>query len=178
MNTDTVLAERRPELPTLIDGIDVVRWPEESVRAEGLMRAHMPCMLVIAADADPPPVSADDPLTDWVREPVIERELHNRVVALRSAASVRRPMLDDHGVLWRGNEWIALSPIEARLTAAFLAATGSVLGRKELEAIGWSKPLEGSRALDARIKVLRPRVEPAGLLIHTVRGQGYLAEIV
>ena len=178
MQTEIGLAERRPELPAVIDGIDIVRWPEESDRADNLVRSNLPCILVVAADADAPTIVADDHLTDWVREPVIERELHNRVVALRSAASVARPMLDDHGVLWRGNEWIALSPIEARLTAAFLASAGSVLGRRELEAVGWSKPLEGSRALDARIKVLRPRVEPAGLLIHTVRGQGYLAEIV
>jgi DNA-binding response OmpR family regulator len=178
VKTETAPAEGRHDIPVVIDGIDIVRWPEESIRADNLVRAHMPCLFVVAADADAPTVTADDPLTDWVREPVIERELHNRVVALRSAASVVRPMLDDHGVLWRGNEWIALSPIEARLTAAFLATPGSVLDRKHLEAVGWSKPLEGSRALDARIKVLRPRVEPAGLLIHTVRGQGYLAEIV
>jgi DNA-binding response OmpR family regulator len=178
VKTDTALAERRHEFPAVIDGIDIVRWPEESGRADNLVRAHMPCLFVVAADADEPALTPDDPLTDWVREPVIERELHNRVVALRSAASVVRPMLDDHGVLWRGNEWIALSPIEARLTTAFLATPGSVLDRKYLEAVGWSKSLDGSRALDARIKVLRPRVEPAGLLIHTVRGQGYLAEIV
>jgi DNA-binding response OmpR family regulator len=178
VNSDTALAERRPDLPAVIDGIDIVRWPEESDRADNLVRAHMPCLLVVSPDADEPTLPANDPLTDWVREPVIERELHNRVVALRSAASVLRPMLDDHGVLWRGNEWIALSPIEARLTAAFLATPGTVLDRRQLEVVGWSKSLEGSRALDARIKVLRPRVEPAGLLIHTVRGQGYLAEIV
>jgi DNA-binding response OmpR family regulator len=178
LNTLTAPAERRLDLPSVIDGIDIVCWPEESDRADNLLRANMPCLLVVAANADAPTVPANDPLTDWVREPVIERELHNRVVALRSAASVLRPMLDDHGVLWRGNEWIALSPIEARLTAAFLATPGTVLDRKQLEAVGWSKSLEGSRALDARIKVLRPRVEPAGLLIHTVRGQGYLAEIV
>ena len=178
MKTLTALADRQTEMPDEIDGIAIVRWPDGAARAEELVRAQLPCLLVVEPDGEPPAMATADPLVDWVRAPVIERELHARVVTLRNAASVMRPMLDDHGVLWRGSDWIALSPIEARLTAAFLAAPGSVLDRAHLEMVGWSKALGTSRALDARIKVLRPRVASAGLIIHTVRGQGYLAEIV
>jgi DNA-binding response OmpR family regulator len=52
-----------------------------------------------------------------------------------------------------------------------------VLSRPRLEQLGWPDGLPSSRAIDARIKVLRERVAPIGLRIHTVRGQGYLAEI-
>src|ERR1700754_3008263 len=100
-------------MPDEIDGIAIVHWPEGAGRAEELVRAQMPCLLVVAHDGEPPSIATADPLVDWVREPVIERELHGRVVTLRNAASVMRPMLDDHGVLWRGTDWIALSPIEA-----------------------------------------------------------------
>jgi DNA-binding response OmpR family regulator len=52
-----------------------------------------------------------------------------------------------------------------------------VLSRRRLEQIGWPDGIPNSRSIDGRIKVLRPRLAPVGLRIHTVRGQGYLAEI-
>ena len=116
-------------------------------------------------------------MSDWVQEPVDELDVQSRIVALRSRASIERPILGDHGVVWRGSIWVALSPIEARLTAAFLARPGRVLSRQRLETVGWPDGLPSSRAIDARIKVLRERVAAVGMRIHTVRGQGYLAEI-
>src|SRR6185503_13177824 len=47
-------------------------------------------------------------------------------------ASDRVPVLDEFGVLWRGDDWVALSPIAARLVSAFLAAPGRVLDRRTL----------------------------------------------
>jgi DNA-binding response OmpR family regulator len=132
-------------------------------------------LLLVAAGAEPP--ADDDPLCDWVQEPADELDMQSRIVALRERASIDRPILGDHGVVWRGTTWVALSPIEARLTAAFLARPGSVLSRPRLETVGWPDGLPSSRAIDARIKVLRERVAAIGIRIHTVRGQGYLAEI-
>jgi DNA-binding response OmpR family regulator len=80
-------------------------------------------------------------------------------------------------VLWRGEKWVALSPIEARLAAALVGRPGRVISRARLEKIGWPDGAPNNRAVDGRIKVLRTRVAPVGLRIHTVRGQGYLAEI-
>ena len=167
---------RSPEIPAVVDGIAVVRWPDEAARAEELARMRHPRILIVAAGAEPPPADADDHV-DWLREPAAERDVQARVVALRTVASIARPILGDHGVLWRGPRWFPLSPIEARLTAAFLARPGRVLARSRLEYVGWPEGLTNSRAIDARIKVLRPRLAPAGVRIHTVRGQGYLAEI-
>ena len=172
--------ERLIESSRHIDGVSVVRWPDEQGRAEELARMRVPRLLLVATDAEPPVV--DGPLfagglCDWVREPIDERDLQSRIVELRGRASLERPILGDHGVVWRGPVWVALSPIEERLTAAFLARPGRVLSRRRLEQVGWPAGIPNSRAIDARIKVLRTRTAPVGIRIHTVRGQGYLAEI-
>jgi DNA-binding response OmpR family regulator len=168
--------ERSFELSTQIDGVAVVRWPDEQGRLADLERMRVPRLLLVDADAQPP-AAIDNPLCDWAREPVDERDLQSRIVVLRSRASADRPILGDHGVVWRGDVWVALSPIEERLTAAFLARSGRVLSRRRLEQLGWPNGVPNARAIDGRIKVLRTRIAPVGVRIHTVRGQGYLAEI-
>jgi DNA-binding response OmpR family regulator len=86
------------------------------------------------------------------------------------------PTLDEFGVLRHGPIWVALSPIEARLIAAFLGCPGEVVSRDTLERAGWPDAVAGVRSVDARIKALRKRVAPLAVIIHTVRGHGYLAE--
>ena len=166
--------ERTFDALTEIDGVVVVRWPGQQACVDDLARRHVPRLLLVAPDAEPPPT---EPLCDWVREPADERDVQSRIVELRSRASAERPILDDLGLVWRGPVWVALSPIEARLIAAFLARPARVLSRRRLEQTGWPDGSPNQRSIDGRIKVLRRRLAPVGLRIHTVRGQGYLAEI-
>ena len=168
-------SERSSESSTAVDGVAVVRWPDEQTRADEPARRAAPRLLLVAVGAEAP--ADTDPLCDWVQEPADELDVQSRIVSLRGRASIERPILGDHGVVWRGSVWVPLSPIEGRLTAAFLARPGRVLSRQRLEQVGWPDGLPSSRAIDARIKVLRERVAPVGVRIHTVRGQGYLAEI-
>jgi DNA-binding response OmpR family regulator len=86
------------------------------------------------------------------------------------------PVLDEDGLLRRGDAWVALSPIEARLARAFLDHPGQLLGRKTLGMAGWPDGVPNARSVDSRIKTLRRRVAPFGLQIHTIRGRGYLAD--
>ena len=158
-----------------IDGVVVIHWPADAARAVELARVGTPRLFIVAAEADPPLMTDD--LCAWVREPAHERDVQARIVELRSRASVARPILGDHGLLWRGTQWVALSPIEARLTAAFIARPGRVLSRARLEKTGWPDGSPNDRSIDARIKALRRRIAPIGMRIHTVRGQGYIAEI-
>jgi hypothetical protein len=157
------------------DGVVVAHWPEDAARATELARARTPRLFLVAPEADPP--EATDDLCAWVRLPAHERDVQALIVELRSRASVDRPILGDHGLLWRGKRWVALSPIEARLTEAFIARPGRVLSRARLEKTGWPGGSPNDRSVDARIKALRRRIAPVGLRIHTVRGQGYIAEI-
>jgi hypothetical protein len=158
-----------------IDGVVVVQWPEDAARAAELARVGTPRLFLVAPDADPPAMTDD--LCAWLRVPAPERDVQAQIVELRSRASVARPILGDHGLLWRGTLWVALSPIEARLTAAFIARPGRVLSRARLEKTGWPDGSPNDRSIDARIKALRRRIAPIGMRIHTVRGQGYIAEI-
>ena len=167
--------EREIDALDEIDGVVVVRWPEDAARAAELARVGTPRLFLVAADAEPPTMTDD--LCAWVRVPAHERDVQSSIVELRSRASVARPILGDHGLLWRGTQWVALSPIEARLTAAFIARPGRVLSRARLEKTGWPDGSPNDRSIDARIKALRRRIAPIGMRIHTVRGQGYIAEI-
>ena len=168
---------RAPDVPAMVEGIAIVRWPEEAARAAELQRSRTTRLLLVAPNATPPEIDEADPFTDWIYEPVDENTMHARIVALLGTASIAKPILGDHGVLWRGETWIALSPIEERITAALLARPGRVLGRARLEQAGWPDGLTNERAIDASITRLRKRLAPAGVRIHAVRGHGYLAEI-
>jgi DNA-binding response OmpR family regulator len=87
-------------------------------------------------------------------------------------------LVDDDDILRRGDAWVALSPIEARLARAFLEDCGRLLGRKTLGIAGWPDGVPNPRSVDSRIKSLRRRVAPLGLRIHSIRGRGYLADLV
>jgi hypothetical protein len=167
--------ERTFDARSEIDGVVLVRWPEDAARAIELAHVGAPRLFLVATGEEPPETS--DELCAWVRVPAHERDVQARIVELRSRASVARPILGDHGVLWRGTRWVALSPIETRLTAAFVARPGRVLSRARLEKTGWPDGSPNERSVDARIKGLRRRIAPIGMRIHTVRGQGYIAEI-
>ena len=160
-----------------VGSVAILAWPEQADAAAACARAGRPRLLLVATDAEPP---ADwDDLTDWVRLPVDDRDLCARVAALqRLASSVPEPVLDEYDVLRRGDRWTALAPIEARLMEALLARCGSVVSRRDLGSAAWPNGMPGARAVDARLRRLRDRVEPLGLRIHNVRQRGLLLEAV
>ncbi|HEX4492516.1 MAG TPA: winged helix-turn-helix domain-containing protein [Acidimicrobiia bacterium] len=93
------------------------------------------------------------------------------------ARDVEPPVVDDDDILRRAGEWVALSPIEARLARAFLENPGRLLGRTTLGRAGWPGGVPNDRSVDSRIKTLRRRVTALGLHISTVRGRGYVADV-
>src|SRR3954471_18336309 len=111
-------SERVSDAPEEVDGVVVVRWPEDSARAAELARVGTPRLFLVAVDADPPAV--DDELCAWVRLPAHERDVQARIVELRTRASVARPILGDHGLLWRGTQNVSLSPSDKGVTAFFI----------------------------------------------------------
>jgi two-component system response regulator TctD len=162
----------------VVDHIDVelLRWPDEAERAAELAGRGRPCLLLVAADAEPP--TDWDRLTDWIRVPADDLDLWTRIAALQWRSRMRSmPHLDAADLLWRGDEWVALSPIERAVLGAFLEAPGIVVTRRQLGAAGWPNGVPGPRAVDVYVKRLRRRVAGFGLQIHTVRSRGYLLEI-
>jgi DNA-binding response OmpR family regulator len=157
--------------------VEVVRWPDEDRRRERLSLAGEPRLLLVE-DGQIPPVVLDC-LEDWVRVPAPEQELQARLDALEVRGRAHEhdaPGIDDHGVLRFGNQWVALSPVEARLTQALLLRFGAVVSRESLVRAGWSEDGAARNALDVHVLRLRRRLAPLGLAIRTVRSRGYLLE--
>src|ERR1044071_9019640 len=78
--------------------------------------------------------------------------------------------LDDL-VLRRGDRWVALSPIEARLTGPLIAHLGTLVTHDELAAAGWDD--SHARSMRSRISGLRGHLAEVGLRLTTIRGRGF-----
>lgn len=175
----------------------MLRWPDEDGRRETLSLAGGPRLLLVPDGEEPPPVV--DCLEDWIRIPAPENEVRARVdaLAVRTQAHMTNganghhgadssngnghaarasPELDDFGVLRVGPAWVALPPLEARLTEALLDRLGTVTSRDLLVRAGWPSGAPGRNALDVHVLRLRRRLTPVGLAIRTVRSRGYLME--
>jgi DNA-binding response OmpR family regulator len=156
--------------------VALVRWPAEQARRDELHQHGQPRVLLVEDGV--PPVALDE-LEDWIRVPAGEADLRARVEGLRRRAEGRlrpRPSLDADGVLRLDARWVALPPIEARLTAALLERYGAVVARGDLAEVGWPTGSPGRNALDVHMLRLRRRLGPLGLKIRTVRSRGYLLE--
>lgn len=165
-------------LPT-VAGVDVelLRWPHDQERREGLRSQGLPRLLLV--DPDQPPPVVTDPLEDWVRLPASDVDVEARVRALlhRSGRHLEpRPTLDPDGVLRHGDGWVSLPPVEARLMSALLGRFGAVVSREQLARAGWPQGAPGRNALDVHMLRVRRRIAPLELVIRTIRSRGYLLE--
>ncbi|HEX3622918.1 MAG TPA: winged helix-turn-helix domain-containing protein [Acidimicrobiales bacterium] len=173
--------------------VTMLRWPDEHARRSRISQAHEPRLLLVPDGEEPPAVV--DCLEDWIRIPATENEVRARVdaLAVRSQAhnghangngngnanghdQPASPMLDDFGVLRVNGAWVALPPLEARLTETLLERLGAVTSRELLIRAGWPSGAPGRNALDVHVLRLRRRLQPVGLAIRTVRSRGYLLE--
>lgn len=155
----------------------LLRWPEEDSLRARLSVTGDPRLLLVEGAQDPPVVM--DCLEDWIRMPAPDVDLAARIEALSGRISVHRPevpVLDPDGVLRFGAHWVALPPLEARLTQSLLDRFGAVAGREVLSRAGWPAGSPGRNALDVHVLRLRRRLIPLGLVIRTVRSRGYLLE--
>lgn len=155
----------------------LVRWPDEADRREELRRFGRPRLLVLDDSVAPP--TDLDVLEDWIRLPADDSDVAARVESLERRAAATNgdvPSLDEDGVLRVDRRWVALPPVEARLTAALLDRFGAVVSREVLAKAGWPDGAPGRNALDVHVLRLRRRLEPLGLAIRTVRSRGYVLE--
>ncbi|QYG91186.1 winged helix-turn-helix transcriptional regulator [Iamia sp. SCSIO 61187] len=166
---------------TVIDGIAVLRWPTDAEIRDGLVADGTPRILVVEDDAPPPLVW--DRHEDWVRAGSGRAEVEARSARLAARPAEPRPgpvvpMLDADGIVRTADgEWAAIPPVEARLLAPLLDRADHVVHRADLLAAAWPQGGVNQRALDGRMKLLRRRVAPLGIKIHTVRGLGFLLEM-
>ena len=81
-------------------------------------------------------------------------------------------------MVWNGDAWAALSPLQARVMRCLLEREREVVQARDLVAAAWPEGDGEDRAdVNTPIKVLRRKSAPIGIMIHTVASRGYLVEV-
>jgi DNA-binding winged helix-turn-helix (wHTH) protein len=155
------------------ESVTILEWPEQADVADELRRLGRLRLFLVASDARPP--DDWDAASDWLRRPADPEDILARVETLQRRAAANDPelRLDADGLLWRGQQWVPLAPVEIRIMTALLEEPSRVVTRAELNAAVWPVGAPGSRALDTRLKKLRVRVALLGLQIVNVRQRGF-----
>ena len=91
-------------------------------------------------------------------------------------ADIGRPTVDALGVLRHAGAWISLSPTHEAIVRALIAHLGEAVARADLAAAAWPGGGPDHHAIDVHVHRLRPRLARLGLVIHTLRGRGYMME--
>lgn len=150
-----------------------VRWPSERELRSRLAETGAPRLLLVEPGAVPPDCWEVE--EDWIRTPADPVDLHQRAEVLRRrcapAPSVR---LDEDGLLWQGDRWVALSPIEAALVGELVGRFGRVVARRSLEHAAWPRGGVDARMLDRALSRCRAKLAVVDLEVHRVPGTGYL----
>ena len=158
--------------------VPLIEWPAaEATRAE-LAAREQPRLLVVDADAAPP--HCVDELEDWVRHPVDLMDVVARTTTLqiRAEARARRPVLDEHGLLWRHGRWVSIPNTQRRLVELLVARAGQLVAAAELrEAYAAAGGSAEGVALKAALARVGRRLQPLALHLHTIPGRGALLEI-
>jgi hypothetical protein len=150
----------------------VLRWPEQQKEAERCSALSVPRLLLVAADASPPPTVHC--LEDWLRLPADERDVRARLAALvhRAREHPATPTLDSYGQLSFRGERVFLSPTDERIARLLIDAFDEPVAESELLA---AVRADGGQAAKLRVHIsrLRKRIAPLGLGIKAIRNVGY-----
>jgi DNA-binding winged helix-turn-helix (wHTH) protein len=149
--------------------VQLLRWPAQSAQRD----LATPCLWLLPPGELPP---VPGPSDDWVRLPADERDVAARAQRLAARAGsegLARVTVDPHGRVDRAGRRAELPPLEAALFRVLLDRAGRVASRAELGIAAWGVETSG-RALDGRIHALRGHLRPLDLVIHTIRGRGFL----
>lgn len=151
----------------------VISWPSEEWRRQELGAQQVPRLLVVDDEATPP-ITADV-LEDWVRAsaPQCDREARVTSLLVKAGRTRRPPTIDSVGRLYVDRDWVALSPLEARMIEPLLTRFGLVVGRNAIGQSGWPDAPHTRNQIDVHMLRLRRRISPLGLSLRTVRGRGY-----
>ncbi len=164
-----------------IDGFEALR----QLRAQGSLT---PVLMLTARDTvDDRVQGLEGGADDYVVKPFAVRELIARVRALQRRAEARpgdgltlgRLRLDvaARGAFIDGKR-VALSLREFTVLQYLVGKAGKVVSREQITALveGWNAATTDN-ALDLLASRLRAKIEPAGLVLRTVRGLGYLIDV-
>lgn len=158
------------------DGLEVL----DEIRGAGV---ELPVLLLTARDAVADRVDGlHRGADDYLVKPFAFEELVARVeaVARRSSADprlVHGPISMDRDArrVWADDVEVELTAKEFELLRCFLENEGRVLTRAELKERVWDFDFDAqTKVVDLYVHYVRRKLGPAGDLIHTVRGVGYV----
>jgi DNA-binding response OmpR family regulator len=148
--------------------------------------------MLVSPSAIPPSAIAE--MEDWAWRDARTEEIALRLETLEarvrsaagSSASVgsagvldrQRLTVDASDVIHVGSSWVSLGPTQARLARVLLASEGAVVSRAAVEQAVWDDAPVRSNTIDRLIHRTRSSLRPLGLMIRTVRGQGYVLDRV
>jgi two-component system OmpR family response regulator len=167
----------RPTSERLIKrDVVVVQWPDDAAAVLRLAASHLPRLLLVQPEADPP--DGGDCVEDWIRLPADERDIAARLNALSRRASQHHalPEVDEHGRLHHRGRWVSTSPIEQRLVAAMVERFSAVISAEELIDRAWPDARPAPNVLRVHMTRLKKRIRPLGLDIRGLRPSGYVLE--
>ena len=153
--------------------VQILRWPAEAHRRD----PGGPCLWLLGVGELPPEIG---PLEDWAGLPIDDRDLHARVLRLVARANGAGGLLpgevqvEGDGSVRRAGVVSYFPLVEAAILDRLGATPDQVVSRSDLAEAVWGDCSRTGRGLDSRIHVLRQRIEPLGLVIHTIRGRGFL----
>lgn len=146
--------------------VAAVQWPEEAEERERLSGLGLPCLLVIAENAAPPPEWSA--LEDWVRRPADPLEAETRATALaRRFHALHRVSVDPDGVVRANGRVAIVTPKERAVLVELAADLGMPVRRSDVEAA--HSELGGAPStLRSTVSRLRRRIGPLGLRVATL----------
>lgn len=186
VQADHVLATQAYDLVILdvglpgIDGFEVLR----RLRRRG---AAVPVLVLTARDALNDRVKGLDlGADDYLVKPFDLPELEARARALIRRGQSGGASVLTHGTLvldtagrraTLGGEPLELSARELGVLEVLMMRSGRVVNKEQLaeQLYGWDEEV-GPNAIEVYVHRLRRKLEPAGVLIRTIRGLGYLLE--
>jgi two-component system OmpR family response regulator len=163
-----------------LDGLEVLRRLRRRP-------SSAPVLILTARDAVEDRVAGLDlGADDYLVKPFNLAELEARVRALVRRAQSATTARITHGALtldtaarraFVGEDALELSAREVALLEALLLSTGRVVSKDQLadRLYGVSDEV-GPNAIEVFVHRLRRKIEPAGVVIRTIRGLGYLVE--
>ena len=86
------------------------------------------------------------------------------------------PHVDEFGVLRHRGRWLSLTPTEESIMRFLIEHFGDPVARAQVAAVTWPRGGRDHHAINVHIHRLRPRLTELGLVIHTLRGRGFLLE--
>jgi hypothetical protein len=156
--------------------VTILRWPQQEDLRRWLAHRHLPRILLVDPEVQPPEVSDD--LEDWVRGDLdpIDQAARCRVLSQRAHdLNAQLPFLDPDGLLRHDGRWVAIPEGQIEMVRLLLDRLNRVVPIELItaayEATGGSGHPNTIRTAISR---LGGRMRELHLELVTVRGRGVL----